>query len=51
MLAIELVESSFGSLNTFMIYVRLHNSFGNITVDEFMLANYLETDSKGETIF
>ena len=31
-----------------MAYVRFHSSFLNDTVDEFLFANYLETDSKGE---
>ena len=34
-----------------MAYVRFHSLCLNDTVDEFLFANYLETDSTGEAIF
>ncbi|XP_023233556.1 zinc finger BED domain-containing protein 5-like [Centruroides sculpturatus] len=49
--AIQLDESTFGSSNLLMAYVRFHSPSLNDTVDEFLFAKYLETDSKGETIF
>ena len=34
-----------------MAYVRFYSPSLNDTVDEFLFAKYLETDSKGEIIF
>lgn len=50
-IAIQLDESNFGNSNLLMAYVRFHSPSLNDTVDEFRFAKYLETDSKGETIF
>ncbi|KAF2349391.1 hypothetical protein FHG87_019853, partial [Trinorchestia longiramus] len=49
--AIQLDESTFGSSNILMAYVRFYSPTLNNTVDEFLFADYLETDSKGKTIF
>ena len=49
--AIQLDESTFGTANLLMAYVRFYSPSLNDTVDEFLFAKYLETDSKGETIF
>ena len=51
MLAIQLDESTFESLYIIMAHVRFHSSYLNDTVEEFLFANYLEIDSKRETIF
>ncbi|KAF2365106.1 Ribonuclease H-like domain [Trinorchestia longiramus] len=48
---IQLVESTFGSSNILMAYVRFYSPTLNNTVDEFLFADYLETGSKGKTIF
>ena len=44
-------EATFGSSDISMDYVRLHGSSMNDTVDDILFANYLDTESKGETIF
>lgn len=49
--AIQLDESTFGSSNILMAYVRFSSPSLNDIVDEFLFASYLNADSKGETIF
>ena len=49
--AIQLDESTFGSSNILMAYVRFHSSSLNDTVNEILSVNYLETDSRGQTFF
>ena len=49
--AIQLDESTFGSSNILMAYVRFSSPSLNDIVDEFLFASYLKADSKGETIF
>ena len=48
---IQLGESTFGSSNILMAYVRFHSPSLNDIVDEFLFASYRKTDSKDETIF
>ncbi|KAF2347510.1 Ribonuclease H-like domain [Trinorchestia longiramus] len=49
--AIQLDESAYGSSNILMVYVRFYSPTLNNIVDEFLFVDYLETDSKGKTIF
>ena len=48
---IQLDETTFESLDILMAYMRILSSSLKGTVDEFLLANYLETDSISETTF
>jgi hypothetical protein len=49
--AIQLNESTIGNSIIFMDYVRFYCQYLSNTVDEFILAEFLETDSKGKPIF
>ena len=43
-LAVQFDESTFGSSNILLAYVRFHSLSQNDTTDVFLFANYLETD-------
>ncbi|XP_023220930.1 SCAN domain-containing protein 3-like [Centruroides sculpturatus] len=47
--AIQLDESTFRSSNLLIAYVKFHSLYLNDTVDEFLFAKYLETNSKVAT--
>ncbi|KRZ00565.1 Zinc finger BED domain-containing protein 5 [Trichinella zimbabwensis] len=49
--SIQLAESAFGCSNILMAYVRYYSQSLKCIVDEFLFANYLKGDAKGETIF
>ncbi|KRX40686.1 Protein ZBED8 [Trichinella murrelli] len=49
--SIQLDESAFGCSNVLMAYVRYYSQSLKCIVDEFLFANYLMGDAKGETIF
>ncbi|XP_003369530.1 putative zinc finger protein [Trichinella spiralis] len=49
--SIQLNESAFGCSNILMAYVRYYSESLKCIVDEFLFANYLKGDAKGETIF
>ena len=48
--SIQLDESTFGSANILMAYVRYNSPSLKCTIDEFLFAKYLTVDSKGETV-
>ena len=48
--SIQLDESTFGSSNILMAYVRYKSPSLKCIIDEFLFAKYLRADSKGETI-
>lgn len=49
-LSLQLDESTFGSSNLLMAYVRYYSQSQKNIIDEFLFANYLTGDAKGETI-
>ncbi|KRX25624.1 SCAN domain-containing protein 3 [Trichinella nelsoni] len=49
--SIQLDESAFGCSNVLMAYVRYYSQSLKCIADEFLFANYLKGDAKGETIF
>ncbi|KRZ66926.1 Zinc finger MYM-type protein 6 [Trichinella papuae] len=49
--SIQLAESAFGCSNILMAYVRYYSQSLKCIVDQFLFANYLKGDAKGETIF
>ena len=49
--SIQLDESTFGSENLLMAYVRYFSKLQKCIIDEFLFAKYLKTDAKGKTIF
>ncbi|XP_076040808.1 protein FAM200C-like [Oratosquilla oratoria] len=49
--SLQLDESTFGSKNLLVAYVRYYSQSRKCIIDEFLFAKYLATDSKGETIF
>ena len=49
-LSLQLDESTFGSSNLLMAYVRYYSQSQKDIMDEFLFVKYLMGDAKGETI-
>ena len=49
--SIQLDESTFGSSNVLMAYVRYNSPSLKCIADEFLFGKYLKGDAKGNTIF
>ena len=49
-LSLQLDESSFGNSNLLMAYLRYYSRSQKDIIDEFLFAEYLTADAKGETI-
>ena len=50
-LSLQLDESTVGSCNLLMAYVRYYSQSQKNIIDDFLFAKYLTADAKGETIF
>lgn len=49
-LSLQLDEFTFGSSNLLMAYARYYSQSQKDIIDEFLFANYLSGDAKGETV-